>query len=131
MSEANVELVRELYDAFWRRRDPEAAGALVSHDIEWVTPIEPEPRRGPDEVGAFFSDWLSIWKDHQIEYEFLDAGDRVVVLVRMHGKGRGSGVEVGMSVGQVWTVRDERLVRMEMFRAPEEALQAAGLTPDR
>jgi hypothetical protein len=36
-----------------------------------------------------------------------------------------------MSVGQVWTVRDEKLVRMEMFRTPEEALQAAGLTPER
>jgi hypothetical protein len=31
----------------------------------------------------------------------------------------------------VWTVRDEKLVRMELFRTPEGALQAAGLTPER
>jgi hypothetical protein len=32
-----------------------------------------------------------------------------------------------MSAGQVWAVRDGALVRMEMYRTPEEALEAAGL----
>jgi ketosteroid isomerase-like protein len=127
VSEANVELVRETYDAFWRRRDPEASTAHLSPDIEWVTPLEAEPRRGPDEVAEFFSDWLSTFKDHEIEYEFRDAGNRVVVIIHLSGKGRESGVEVEMSAGQVWTVRDGALVRMEMFRTPEEALEAAGL----
>jgi ketosteroid isomerase-like protein len=128
MSEQNVELVRELFDAFWRRRDAEASSALVSPDIEWVTFMETEPRRGRDEVAAFFSDWLSTWKDHEVDYEVIDAGDRVVVITHLKGKGRESGVEVETSIGQVWTVRDRELVRMEMYRTPEEALRAAGVS---
>jgi ketosteroid isomerase-like protein len=127
VSQANVELVREMYDAFWRRRDSRVFTALVAPDIEWVSFFDIEPRRGPEEVGAFFSDWLRTLKDHEIDYEFLDAGDRVVVLCHLKGKGRESGVEVESSIGQVWTVRDGKLVRQEMFRTPEEALEAVGL----
>jgi ketosteroid isomerase-like protein len=131
MSKANVELVREMYDAFWRRRDSGVFTALVSPDIEWVSFFDVEPRRGPEEVGAFFSDWLTTWTDHEVDYEFFDAGDRVVVLCHLKGKGRGSGVEVESSIGQVWTLRDGKLVHQQMFRTPEEALEAAGLSAER
>jgi ketosteroid isomerase-like protein len=130
MSEANVELVREVYEAFWRRRDSSAFLAAVSPDIEWVSFMEQQARRGPEEVGRFFSDWLTTWKDQEVDYDFVDAGDRVVVICHVKGKGRGSGVEVGTSIGQVWTVRDAKLVHQEMFRTPEEALRAAGLAAD-
>jgi len=48
---------------------------------------------------------------------------------RMIGKGKGSGVEVARPVnGQVWTIRDGRVTRLEFgFTDRNEALEAAGL----
>jgi hypothetical protein len=34
---------------------------------------------------------------------------------------------VDMQFGQVWTFRDGRQIRMEMYGTPEEALRAAGV----
>jgi ketosteroid isomerase-like protein len=46
--------------------------------------------------------------------EFLDEGDRVVVVFRFTGIGRGSGVRIDERLCHVWTIRDGRAVRMEV-----------------
>jgi ketosteroid isomerase-like protein len=52
--------------------------------------------------------------------------DKVVVVVFQRGVGRTSGVPVERRVGQMWTVRDGRAVRWQIFKDREEALAAAG-----
>lgn len=43
------------------------------------------------------------------------------------GRGKGSGVEVEGDVAFVFTVRQGKLVRWQMFTSRAEALEAAGL----
>jgi ketosteroid isomerase-like protein len=47
---------------------------------------------------------------------------------RMTGKGKGSGVEVEASFAGVWTVREGRVVRWDLYSNQDEALEAAGLS---
>ena len=55
----------------------------------------------------------------------------MIVIVRMVGRGKDSGVAVDTpSFPMVWTVRDEQVVRMQMFASRDEALAAVGLPPD-
>lgn len=58
----------------------------------------------------------------------IDAGDRVVAIGRMHGRGRTSEIRAEIPLGIVLTLGlDGKLVRYESFRQPAEALKAAGL----
>jgi ketosteroid isomerase-like protein len=56
----------------------------------------------------------------------IDAGDRVVVLSLIRGRGRISGADVDAKVGVVLTFRDEKIVRYELTDR-RQALKAAGL----
>ena len=59
----------------------------------------------------------------------LDAGgDRVAVVLRETGKGKGGGIELTNRWGVVVTVRDQKIVHTMVYRTPEDALQAAGLS---
>jgi ketosteroid isomerase-like protein len=57
-----------------------------------------------------------------------DAGDKVVTVVRQRGQSKTSGLPVDMAFGQVWTIRDGKSTRMEMYADPVEALEAMGLS---
>jgi ketosteroid isomerase-like protein len=62
--------------------------------------------------------------------EIVDAGDRVMVLAAVRGRGRGSGIDVeSPSFGWVWTERDGKAVRVDVYPNRAEALEAVGLEP--
>jgi ketosteroid isomerase-like protein len=54
-------------------------------------------------------------------------GDQVVGVLRQRGRSKSTGLPVDMLYAQVFTVRDRKLARMEMYADPEEALKAVGL----
>jgi uncharacterized protein len=60
--------------------------------------------------------------------EFIDAGDRIVVPVRFGGKARHTGIETTFSVTHVWTIRDGKIARLDMYKTREDGLKAVGLT---
>ena len=57
--------------------------------------------------------------------EYRDLGEQVFVRVRFDGKGRASGAPVTIEVAQLWTFRNGKPVRFEVFKTAEEALAAA------
>ena len=59
--------------------------------------------------------------------DYIDAGERVVAIAHQRGRSRASGIPVEMRFAQVWTLRDEQGIRMEMYASPDEALEAVGL----
>jgi ketosteroid isomerase-like protein len=125
MSEANVELVRRIYD-LWERE--ESVAALVSEDLEYVNPsyaVEPGTRYGRKSLGIV----RNTYEDFAIKVErIIDAGDElVVVLAYFSGSGSGSGVPVAGEHGYVWTVREGKAVRFQWFQSHREALDAAGM----
>jgi uncharacterized protein len=132
MSQENVELVREGYAAFFRG-DVNAvlAGGRLDPEIE-VRAAEEFPGEvtyhGYAGFRTYMGRWMESWEQYKVTpEEFIDAGDRVVVVYRAVGRGHDSGVEVEMLRAHVWTIRDEKAVRWEIFAHPAEALEAAGL----
>jgi ketosteroid isomerase-like protein len=83
---------------------------------------------GRDGVFEGMRRWVSSWESYEMELDdFIDAGDRVVVLFRERGKGRGSGVETVSHPGAVWTVEGGSVVRMQPFSSRADAFAAAGI----
>jgi uncharacterized protein len=132
MSQENVEIVRRALEA-WERSDLKAAD-LLDAEVEWrMPPNIPEAGtyRGRDEVMRRLEEFLEAWDDLAVTVEeLIDAGDRVVALVRYSGQGRGSGIEIGgvTTDAQVWTLRDGKALRVELYGGTADALQAAGLS---
>jgi hypothetical protein len=132
MSEENVEIVRRALEA-WERGDLNAAADLLDPEVEWrMPPNIPEAGtyRGRDEVMRRLEEFLEAWDDLAVTVvELIDAGARVVALVRYSGQGRGSGIEIGgvTTDAQVWTLRDGKALRVELYGGTAAALEAAGL----
>src|SRR5215210_7264509 len=126
MSEQNVALVRQIYDA-WDRDG--SAREFLAEGVEYVNPtyaVEDGTRVGRKS----FSVVRDTYADFKLRVErFIDAGDEdVVVLARYTASGSGSGVSLEGEHGHVWTLRDGQAVRFRWFSSHAEALTAAGLS---
>jgi ketosteroid isomerase-like protein len=72
--------------------------------------------------------WLSPWEDWRVEAEeYLPIEDRVVVLARYHGRGKGSGADVDVTGAHLWVMRDGKAESLMVFSNRARALTAAGL----
>ncbi len=77
----------------------------------------------------FLAEWADAWDDWEMEVEeYIDAGERVVVIVNQRGRSKASGIPVDMRFAQVWTLRNGQGIRMQMYASPDEALEAVGLS---
>jgi ketosteroid isomerase-like protein len=131
MSEPEMmRMLQRGYELMWREDRLEDALAGLEPDFEWVVPRHPEGdvRQGPEATLAFFRDWIEPWDELHVDWELLPAApDRVLAILAMRGRGRESGAPVEMRVGQLWTFRDGRFVRMVLYSDLDEARRDAGL----
>lgn len=131
MSHENVEIVRGGYQRF--RITGQFDAEIATPDFVWdMSNFHGWPEQqvyvGVEGAETFLSDWASAWDDWELELEGLrDAGDKVLALVRQRGRSKGAGMPVDMYFAQVWTLRDGKEARMEMYSDPSEALKAVGL----
>ena len=131
MSQENVEIVRDGLGRFAATR--EFPAERVTDDFVWDMSNfhgwpEQQVYEGADGARTFLREWTDAWEDWNLEIDALhDAGDRVVALMRQHGRSKAAGMPVEMSFAQVWTLRDRKEARMEMYSDRSEALEAAGL----
>jgi ketosteroid isomerase-like protein len=133
VSQENVEIVRRTVDAILRGKWEEAAQLLDPHAEGHGTVgglSEGTVVRGVTQFRqSFEQEDAEAWDERRLEAEeFIDAGDRVVVLVREFRRGRGSGVELETDTAVVFEVRDGRVVRIQGYMDRAEALKAAGLS---
>jgi ketosteroid isomerase-like protein len=130
MSQQNVNAVRASWEA-WERGDVEATFAIYDPAIEIFDHDLPDAKAsytGLDGLGQWQADWEASWASWRWEaQDFIDAGDRVVVVLRVHATGRGSGVEVERLDGAVFTLRGGRCIRFDYYGSKAEALKAVGL----
>ena len=129
MSQENVEIVRRCGEAF-DRGDFEGSLADLDPDIDYDLRHFPDGQvyHGHDGVREAFRRWLGTWENYRQERdEFIDAGDEVVVAVREHGRGKGSGVKLERPTFGVWTLRTGKVVRIRFFATRSDALKAVGL----
>jgi ketosteroid isomerase-like protein len=143
MSQENVELWRGVVDDFlvgesagweaWLER----SRAILDPEIEWDATEAPMPDiadvyHGRDGVLRWWQEWLAAWETLRFEYELLDAGDRVVMLLSQRMRGRSTGIEVPMgNYAHVATFRNGLVVHWKFYGSQSEALAAAGLSESR
>jgi ketosteroid isomerase-like protein len=131
MAHDNVEIVRDAYAGF--RATRALVRDVLTPDFRWdMSHFDGWPEQqvyeGADGAEAFLREWVSAWEDWELEVQTLHAaGEKVVAILRQHGRSRATGAFVEMSFAQVWTMRDGKEARMEMYSDPREALASVGL----
>ena len=137
MSQENVEVIRRMYE-LWLEGDPALMDAF-DPDIE----LHPDPHadwvgvndvyRGHDGMRAYMRLVYDAFEDYRPEVEeLIDAGDKVITLAIEHGRGKASGVAVqAHRTAHVWTMRDNKAVRVDLYLDRDAGLAAAGVpAPD-
>ena len=132
MSRENVDLIREHFENTNARRfaavmqnyDPSVV-LVVSEDVA----VDPGVYRGADAVGEWFGSWFSTFAPgYRLDLvELIPADDAVVVTVDHRAVGRRSGVEVRTRYSSAYWIRQNKIVRVHVFRERSEALEAVGL----
>ena len=139
MSEQNVELAREgiaaLNEAYrtgdvepWRRQvekafDPQVvleAGIDAFTEGEW---------RGHEGVVGFVANQMEVLEGMSIHVDdYTDVDENcLIVAITFGGRARHTGIEVEMHPIHVFTLRDGKVLRWQVFQDRDQALEAAGV----
>ena len=133
MSKENVEIVRRIY-ALLDQGD-EAVWDLAPHEavVDFSRRlIDPVVLRGLDQVRAWYEREGEMWEGGHTRWqpeELIDAGDKVLALVRVSARGKASGVPVEAHVWAVSRFSDGKLVEWTYFGDDRAAaFEAVGLS---
>jgi ketosteroid isomerase-like protein len=135
MSEESVEIVRQFYEALARAL---ASGEMSEPMERWWDPncvvkpsgLFPESAEvcGHEGVRGFLVNQVEAFETMRVEpLDFIDAGNQVIVPIRFGGRARHTGLDIDFSIVHVLTLRDERLLRLDMYRTKAEALEEVGV----
>jgi ketosteroid isomerase-like protein len=128
MSQENVEIVRRGFEHFMATGEP--PWELFDEEVEVYDHDTPDQGdyQGHEGVTRWLEDWGAAWAEWSIEPdEFIDAGNSVVIFIRMNTKGRGSGIEVQRQDALVYEIRTGMIVRIDYYNDRKQALDAVGL----
>jgi ketosteroid isomerase-like protein len=128
----SVEAIQQVYDE-WGRGNWKPRFDIYAEDMEWGWsedfPGLAGVYRDPGERNKRLLEWLSPWEHWTCEAEdYVVNEPHVVALCVYRGRGKGSGVEVETKGAHLWTLRDGKCIRLEVFADRAKALAAAGLT---
>ena len=134
MSRQNVEIVRRGYELY-AAGDLEGVAGLFAEDAELadagglgVADTAAGTRYGPEGFLRATEEAVEAFEDYRVDAEeFIDAGESVVVPVRVSGRGRASGAKLETRLAHLWVLRNGNVTRGDVYRTTEEALEAAGL----
>jgi ketosteroid isomerase-like protein len=131
MSQENVEIVERWIDTA-NRDGIEIALRFLDSEIEWITTglfVEPGSYRGHEGVLRYIGDVAAEFEDvHAEPAGLIDAGEQVVLPVRISGRGRQSGAAVDLRLTMLISLRGGMIVRVRNYAEKAEALEAAGLS---
>jgi ketosteroid isomerase-like protein len=128
MSQENVEVIRAIHDEWLRgglaldKFDPEMA-MLESKALPGAASVY-----GIDAVQKYMESFANYWDEIRFEPQvYIEAGEQVVVIAQLVGRGKSSGIEVTRTWAYVWTLRGHRALCMEGYTNRDEALKAVGM----
>ena len=121
MSSENVTRLQGLYEAFGRGDIPTVLAAM-DPNMEWDEPQAPGypsggVHRGPQAVANEVFGTIPTYYEEfaAAAQEFIDAGDRVIVLGEFQGKGKASGTPFRAPFVQISTFRDGKWIRFQDY----------------
>jgi ketosteroid isomerase-like protein len=133
VSQENVDAVRQLMALGEQVREsglPAPHTDLVTPDAEIDMSrrvFNPEIYRGFEGWARLNAELREVWAEWRVTPErFVDAGDRVISIETIRGRGRGSCVEIEAQYASIWTLQNGRVTRVEIGLDPQEALKAVG-----
>jgi serine phosphatase RsbU (regulator of sigma subunit)/ketosteroid isomerase-like protein len=129
-----VELVERLYAAF-NRRDSEEIVAVCDEKMEFF-PIgtaaqigRDAPYTGPEGLHEYLLDVERAWDELLINPKVVENhGGSLLVRGRVYVRSRHLGIR-DMPVAWIWDINNDRFVRGEVFRDPEEAVRRLAASP--
>ena len=129
MSDANIAIVRDMFESFLRN-DAQTALAAFDPDVEWDGTNFPDGKisHGIDAVVDHVTRWAEIWETWEVELEdVIDAGNgRVIVFFRERGRTK-AGLDVNERHSELYAIRDGKIVYRKGFSDADEALVEAGV----
>ena len=140
MSQENVEVLRAGLERFLAGTSESAREDMLAGQAEaWDPEIELDASeapvvdiagvyRGRDAVQRFWREWLAAWETFRFDYELVDAGERVVMLLDPRMRGRSTGIDVPFGkIAWVLTYRSGLVIRLKLYMDQSEALKVVGL----
>jgi ketosteroid isomerase-like protein len=130
MSQENVEIAKDFYDAY-NARNSDALDRLLHPEAE-ITTLSARGGLGGDwsrgTTRQYFEQLDEAWTGLRIEIEeYREVGERVVALGVGRGAGTSSHVEVASDFAAVLLVRDSQIVLVDSYSNWEDALEAAAV----
>jgi ketosteroid isomerase-like protein len=126
MPQENVELVRQIIAAV---PDWNEVSALLHPDARFDQTRIPDGGvyEGREACGRFFERWFGTWDEIRLIPErFIEDGDRVLALMTIEGRGKGSGVPVVIRSADLFTIRDGKIGSLVGYPDRAEGLEAIG-----
>ena len=130
MSQENVQVIRGMYEAFGRGDIPQVLGQM-NQDTEWHEAenfiyADRSPYVGPQAVlegvlMRFGSEWEGFTVTPE---EWLDAGNRVVVLGTYRGTHKATGNRVRAQFAHIWGVKEGRVLRFQQYTDTKQFAEA-------
>jgi ketosteroid isomerase-like protein len=143
MSQENVEVVRQGFEAFERGVDVFRQGVVEASErgeldlmLDLFTDdlityrADPDGARYEGKIGFLHAtaDWTEEFSEWQVlPEEFTDLGERVLVRVRQVAQGRSSGIRVEEDFWFLFELTGRKVSKLSFYSRHAEALQAAGL----
>ena len=132
MPHADVETLRIGYEAV-SRGDWDAVTRDAHPELELQTAdrvVNPGIYRGRDAVRQFFEDLFEPFEEVVVEpEEFFERGDQIAVFVVTRLRPAGSSAVIENRVGHLWTMREGKASRLEVFPKREHAVEALTSPP--
>lgn len=128
MADANVQLVRRLFDAFEHDR-LDAAIELLSDDFVAVVPpsmsAEPDTYEGHEGARRYMAAFDGVVDDVRFEpLELYDEGDRVLARLEITGRGSTSGLPVALPAAAIVSISAGKVSAIEAHPDLDSALRA-------
>ncbi len=132
MSQENVEVANKVVDAF-NRRDVEgflrSLHRTSSGSQRWPGLSSAAATEAATGIEKYLVDIGHAWEEYRVlAEEFRDLDDRVVMLGRIEGRGRGSRAWIDSPTGTIFEFLNGKMSRVRTYLDHGEALRAAGLT---
>jgi ketosteroid isomerase-like protein len=122
----NAQTARQAFDAF-SRGDAEELVRLCHPGFEWRpfrAQLEGTAYRGHDGIRRCVEDLKEDWSEVRIDpLELHEAGDLVVVIGQVHGRGRASGVELDAIAGFTVEFREGVPLKLTSYSDPGAAMR--------
>jgi ketosteroid isomerase-like protein len=128
MSQANVEVVQRGFEHFMATGEPHLESFHEEVEVHDHDTMDQGEYRGHAGLGRWLQDWSAAWSEFSMEpEEFLDAGDEVVMFVRMKATGVSTGLTLERQDAIVLAVHDGKVVHLDYYNNRADALKAVGI----